>query len=933
MSAVTDFLMDHSIAVFGVTETRLLPSFQSSFIDVPGYVLLRHDTDGHINKHGVCVFIRQNLKHDQVSRPLPNTLLFRLTDFDVFILIVYRPPSSDICANENLISVIESVCSSHEVIILGDFNLPSLTWTLPRHDDARISATDSSFLDCFDSLGLSQWVCEPTFPRSGNILDLLLTTEPDRVGSIKVLPPLPRCDHCPYIADYVFQSEPRCVNMVKQVSDSFRLWQKGKYSQMNHVLGGIDWDFEFAHLNCASSFLRLCQILHPLIDEFVPLKTHKDPRPPWPVRPPPSLLRRRSVLWKQFKEVRAVSGRRSIASQRALSSFLSVNSDIHNFHVRSQAEYENSLSLRLKENPKLLHSYVRHRKVGRTTVGPLRLPSDKLSDNPAEMVEMFAEAFASVYLTANLPHPAPFQHCFGRLSCISVCQEEVERLLNDLDSFSAMGPDNLHPHVLKSCSSILSYPLTLIFQKSVNEGCIPPEWKNSRIVPIYKKGCRYSPLNYRPISLTSVCCKSLERIIARQLNAYLTEHDVLCPHQFGFRSGRTTMDQLLLTYDDVSVAVDDGVVTDMVLFDFSKAFDVVSHEILLAKLYHVGIRGNLHKWLADFLLNRKMVVEVSGVSSSPRRVLSGVPQGSVLGPILFLIFINNIASSLSCKHKIFADDLKIYSSIAVKTPSEYVDASGKFQADIDCLHATGVSWGLSMNSAKCAVLRFQRGSVNIPPPSYRLSGDLLPTPSNHRDLGVVVDVSLKFHEHVRETARKAGGLATNLLKSTVCRSPEFMLTLFTSHVRPIIDYCSSVWNMGYICDIRLLERIQRRWTKQVTGLGDMDYGQRLRVLNLFSIQGRLLRADLIQYWKILSGRSCIPPEALFRLAGDRNTRGHPLKLYVPRCRTDLRQRFFSVRCIPQWNALPSDIVASPSVDCFKKALTVFLGEKLFEYVD
>ena len=170
------------------------------------------------------------------------------------------------------------------------------------------------------------------------------------------------------------------------------------------------------------------------------------------------------------------------------------------------------------------------------------------------------------------------------------------------------------------------------------------------VVPIFKKGSRYTPLNYRPVCLTSVPCKCLERVIARELNKYLEDHNLLSDHQFGFRSGRSTMDQMFLVYNDISLWLDEGYAIDLILFDFSKAFDVVSHTILLTKLDHLGIHRNLIAWIENFLIGRNMTVAVGNSHSSLRPVKSGVPQGSVLGPVLFLLFVNHIASKLTCKY-------------------------------------------------------------------------------------------------------------------------------------------------------------------------------------------------------------------------------------------------------------------------------------------
>lgn len=199
------------------------------------------------------------------------------------------------------------------------------------------------------------------------------------------------------------------------------------------------------------------------------------------------------------------------------------------------------------------------------------------------------------------------------------------------------------------------------------------------------------------------------------------------------------------------------------------------------------------------------------------------------------------------------------------------------------------------------------------------------------DLGVLVDRELKFHNHVRETARKAGGLAQNFIKSTVSRSPEFMLFLWTTHIRPMIEYGSCIWNTGYATDVSLLERVQRRWTKHITGLENLCYSERLKALNLYSIQGRLMRADLIQYWKVLNGKSCIHPDSLFTQPNLSRTRGHSLKLFYHPVSTDVRKRFFTVRCIQRWNRLPGEVVCAPDLRTFKRLLSECMHSELFMF--
>ena len=327
-----------------------------------------------------------------------------------------------------------------------------------------------------------------------------------------------------------------------------------------------------------------------------------------------------------------------------------------------------------------------------------------------------------------------------------------------------------------------------------------------------------------------------------------------------------------------------------------------------------------------------MSVHVRGETSSLRDVKSGVPQGSILGPLLFLIYINNLVSSLTSSYVIFADDLKLYACTSRQTSVAVPSALPGIQSDIDLLVSNASSWGLQMNVKKCAVLRFSRHFHDLVPPTYHLNGLAIPVVEKHKDLGVLIDNQLKFHDHIREVAHKASGLANSFLKSTVSRSPEFMLFLWTTHVRPVIEYGSCLWNTGYLTDISLLEKVQRKWTKQISGLENLSYPERLRSLDLYSVQGRLLRADLIQYWKVLNNKSCIQSDQLFAIGNPTRTRGHSLKLFHPQKTTDTRSRAFSVRCIQLWNELPQDTVTAVNLATFKHQLCQHIHEELFAYV-
>ena len=226
--------------------------------------------------------------------------------------------------------------------------------------------------------------------------------------------------------------------------------------------------------------------------------------------------------------------------------------------------------------------------------------------------------------------------------------------------------------------------------------------------------------------------------------------------------------------------------------------------------------------------------------------------------------------------------------------------------------------------------RVKRRFHDFPAPEYVIASSPIPYVSSHTDLGVLVDSDLNFHCHISKTAKRSAALALNVLKSTACRYPEFMMPIFSTHIRPIMEYCSCLWNTGYIGDVRALESAQRLWTKQVTGLRDMDYETSLNELNQYSVFGRLLRADLIYYWKLVHGKCALTPSDLFTTSCYQGTRGHRFKVNVPRSVTDIRRRSFAVRSIVAWNQLPDD-VATANLTLFKQKLANTLGDSLFAY--
>ena len=253
------------------------------------------------------------------------------------------------------------------------------------------------------------------------------------------------------------------------------LWHKGQFNNINNALNEVDWDFEIMHQSAEEAFNRLLQVLQSLIHQYIPTSNPNKPKSkvPWKTNPPSSLKMRRARAWQQYKRARSLHGRKSHITQDLLSSFMRINKELHLFTFYSQVEYEKSLLLKMKDNPKLLHAHLRSKKKFRSSVGPIRLSDNTTTDSPLEMAECFAEASASVYRPDVPSHPAPHQQCTGTLESVNFNSSDVKKVLLDLDANSAMGPDGFHPRLLKECAAHLARPLSRIFHLSLEEGSLP----------------------------------------------------------------------------------------------------------------------------------------------------------------------------------------------------------------------------------------------------------------------------------------------------------------------------------------------------------------------------------------------------------------------------------------------------------------------------
>ena len=487
---------------------------------------------------------------------------------------------------------------------------------------------------------------------------------------------------------------------------------------------------------------------------------------------------------------------------------------------------------------------------------------------------------------------------------INFSASDVRKKLAKLKANKASGPDGISVNVLRNCLNF-DYPLSVLFNMSLQSGIVPSDWRDANVTPLFKKGSRTSSNNYRPVSLTSQIVKLLERLVYDHVFQTLIANKTISCDQHGFQDRCSCITQLLECLNDWTLNFDEGVQTDIIYLDFSKAFDTVPHKRLLIKLKNCGIRGNVLNWIRSFLANRRQRVILRNGVSDWKYVPSGVPQGSILGPLLFLIYVNDIPDSVLSTAKMFADDTKLYRGIKL------FDDCRILQDDLNNLSYWTTKWLLNFNATKCVVIKIKMSLLYM----YTLNGHILEQVSSQKDLGITVSDDLKPSEHITNIIKRANQRTGLIRRCFTDLTKEKVVTLYTSLVRPLLEYASPAWNPNQKKDILSLESCQRRCLRLA--------GENI---SLPSLTYRRLFADLCEVYKYTHDCYKNGLTDMFTYTSNPHLRGHPYKLSHIYVRSTVRQSFFSERIIDEWNALPTDVVISPSLECFKGRLKRSLPE-------
>lgn len=910
-ASVLDLVSPH--VVIG-TESWLDSTISDSEIFPSNYRIYRKDRN--VQGGGVFVMIHSSLNstHINVQSSSCETVWCRIILTDGTSLAVgsfYRPPGSNSPQPlYELNNVLLSLDATY-IVLGGDFNLPNINWIGLQPNISTPSPIYSAVREMINAHSLFQFVQVPTriTPNSANTLDLLFCSDRTLISSVDLLPGVSDHEivlaHLSCLATYCRNPSPRLVFC----------YDKADYASLARELDEFLPVFQklASSIDVEPAWNELKTKLLSLTSSFVPSRVITSKRradKPWMSRSIRALINRRHRLYRRYCR---------LPKPDLYSDLKKLGKEIAKEMRKAESRYLETLGEKIRTNPKEVWKYVRSKRSSKDAI-PDVIDDNNYGDDYKGKAEQFNSYFESVFIQST-PQASGVQatHNFSQMSEITFSEEGIANLLQKVNVKSAPGPDNISNYVIKNCAVSLAPFLAILFQKSFDSGTLPNDWKTANVVPIFKSGDNTKTRNYRPISLTSVSCKALEHIIYSNLMAHLQENNFFSPTQHGFRRGLSCDTQLVEFSHDIALSFNNGKQVDCIFLDFQKAFDSVAHNLLLIKLSALNIPTVLLHWIEAYLDDRKQCVVLNGTSSSYRTVLSGVPQGSVLGPLLFLIFINDIGEQVLSHLRLYADDCCLYREITS------LSDSAQLQNDLDVILLWCNKWNMRLNFSKCNVVRFTN-KRHIFDSKYCLDGENLSIVSNYKYLGVLYKNDFSWNDHINYVAAKAGRVLNFLKRNFKKAPPKLKETLYFSNVRTILEYGCSAWDPGTKTCIAELERIQKRAARFVSSNYDFTISSSdIRAdLGWPTLQDRRKYMRLKLFHKIFVGATGLRKETYILDPTYRSARrDHSLKVREYSSRINVYKHSFFPRTCHDWNSLPEEVVLSP-ISSFDSALAEFL---------
>ena len=716
-------------------------------------------------------------------------------------------------------------------------------------------------------------------------------------------------------------------------------YSKAETSKIRDIINSIDWNMLFYDLGSEEMAEVFTGVLHSILSSYIPNKTIRcnDKDPPWITKELKSAIKRKHRVYRKFVQ----HGRRP----EEWNLVKTIRNRTSKMIIHAKESYYQKLGKKLSDHNQGTKAYwaTLNRVINKKKVSniPPLLENGVFVTNVQDKANIlnayFAEQCCTIATGSSLPHFVP--KCSSIMENIHVDRGKVLQLVRALDSKKASGCDSISVSMIKICDMSIVEPLCLIFEKCLETGSYPSIWKKANVIPIHKKDSRQNKCNYRPISLLPLLGKVFEKILFDGIYKHLTEYELITSKQSGFRPGDSAINQLLSVTHKIYSAFEEipSRETRAVFLDLSKAFDRVWHKGLLYKLECCGIGGGLLSLIRDYLANRKQRVVLNGKNSQWASISAGVPQGSVLGPLFFLVYINDLVDNIGCDVRMFADDTSLFSTV-----NEENKSADELQSDLEKVRLWAWQWRMHFNVDKTEEVVFSHKKFKQTHPPLYLGPEVIATTPEHKHLGVTLDSKLNFESHIREAiikARRGIGLIKHLSKYV---SRHVLDQIYKLYVRPHLDYGDIIYHR-YDPDMQStfthrLEQIQYAAALAVTRAWRGTSRQRLyEELGWETLYQRRWYRRMCHFFNLRKTQS---PGYLFVEIPDERTVPYNLRTIRAydqgSCRTVRFANTYFQNTLYEWNLLSDEIKNSLTITEFKRKLLAIirpLGNSCYDIHD
>lgn len=838
-------VVDSEYDLIGLVETWLHDGIQDGELFDDNYQVFREDRDPKkTNKGrggGLLLAVKNNFICEKINLVCTDKsvellcIKISLRPKPLYVYVIYIPPSLNSSTYESLFNLLEtSIFSSNSnFVIMGDLNLNENNPNIMRSFDIfcnLIGGTQGNTITNINNRMLDVVISDLNFnvERAEPFV-----TEDNHHPSLKFS----------IIANYTL---PTCTNSNALVYN----FKKADFLRLFELLRAENWEVLNKCEDVNKAMEVFYDILYEIFDKCVPktkLKINKFPS--WFT---PEIVRDIKAKERNHKLYKKTKLEQCLVDYKFLRAKIKKDIKI------AYNNYLGNVEANIQQDVKAFWNFVHSKKNNKKGIPSEMIYNGYRVEGGQDIAQSFADHFQSVYQVPGKNHQNNLNSnfaCGENFTLNEVTDNDVSKAIDKLKNKKTMGPDFVPSYVIKGCKDVLVKPFVILLNMSLKQRVFPDKLKIARIIPVYKSGEKNIVSNYRPIAILSNIAKVFEIIICSYLNRQIDNK--ISDFQHGFRKKRSSCGNLVDFVNYATNALAKNNQVDVIYTDFAKAFDKVDHSIILEKLHHFGLSEDLIKFISSYLTERKQYVVVNNFKSDYYVATSGIPQGSNLGPLLFLAFINDI---VNCVHYnqilLFADDIKIFNEINC-----YQDCA-QLQTDINNLYTWSVINRLPFNINKCKKITFShcKQVINF---QYNMNNVNLEPVTTVEDLGILFDTKLSFNDQLTHTVKQSHKTLGFILRnSRHFKCKKTLVMLFTSFVRSKFDYCSVVWCPYYVKFIHMVERVQMKFIKFANFIlvnqftSNSNYLQNLTSFNLMSLYNRRVFFSVLYLYKIINNLSC-----------------------------------------------------------------------------